>query len=106
MRRNDQNFNIRTRSPIEDVVRETGYTKFTNIWREFDAIPTWGLTDHIHCLVESRQITCPEAPLTRFVIGHMLKVLNARGFTEKVTHLSKAFAWQRTSSDGIRLDKP
>jgi hypothetical protein len=44
--------------------------------------------------------------LTRFVIGHMLKVFNASGFMEEVTHLSKALAWRRTSSAEIRLDSP
>ncbi|BCO26191.1 hypothetical protein MIZ03_1071 [Rhodoferax lithotrophicus] len=106
MRRDDQNFNFPTHKPIENVVRETWYAKFANIWLKFNAKPIRGLADFIHSLIESRQTTCAKTMLTRLVVGDMLKVLNAGGFIEELTHLSKAFAWRRTSSAGMRLESP
>src|ERR1035437_4287113 len=90
---------------IEDVVGKTCYTVTANIGREFNAISIRGFTDFPHRGIEGHQITCAEANLASLVVGHMLKVFNSRGFTEEVTHLSKAFAWRRTSSAGIRLDR-
>jgi len=92
MRRDDQNFNIRTHKPIEDVVGETSDAKFANIWWELDTIPIWRLTDSIHCLIERYQIACAKTNLTRFIVGDMLKVLSACSFTKEIAHLSKAFA--------------
>ena len=92
MRRDDQHFDLRTHEPIEDVVREACHAIFANIWWILDAIPAWGLTDFIHCVIESQQIACSETLLARFVVGNMPKVFNACGFIEKVTHLSKAIA--------------
>ena len=106
MRGNDQHFNVRTHMTIEDVVGKTWYTVAANIGREFNAISIGGFTDFPHCCIEGHEITCTESNLATLVVGHMLKVFNSRGFIEEVTHLSKAFAWRRTSSAGIRLDNP
>lgn len=106
MRGNDQNFNVRTHLPIEDVVGETWYTVATNTGRKFNAVSIRHFTDLAHCCIEGRQITCAESNLASLVVGHMLKVFNSRCVIEEVTHLSKASAWRRTSSDGMRLESP
>ena len=73
---------------------------------KLDSITIWSFAHHTHCHIESQKISFAEPNLTGVVLGHMLKVLNARRFTEIVTHLSKAFACCRTSSAGMLLDKP
>ena len=55
MRGNDQNFNIRTHKPIEDVVRKAWYAISANIRWGFDAIPIREFADSSHCHIKSRR---------------------------------------------------
>ena len=106
MRGNDQNFNMGINNPIEDVVWKTWYAVLTNSWGELNAITIRRFADGSHCRIKSQQVSRAESNLAGLVVGYMLKVLNAGGFVKEVTHLSKALACRRTSSAGMRLDKP
>lgn len=106
MRGNHQNFNVRVHNPIEDVVRKSWHAVPTNGRRELDSITIRSFADGPHCSIESQQVSCAESNLAGLVVGHMLKVLNARGFVKEVAHFSKAFACRRTSSAEMRLDNP
>ena len=103
---NDKNFNVRVRPPIQDVVRKAWYSIAADTGRKLDSVAVWSFTDPDHCRVESGQITRPESRLASLIVGHVLKVLSSRGLVKEVTHLSKACASRRTTSEGMRPVKP
>ena len=90
MRRDHEHFDVRTRPAIENAVGKARYSIPPNTGRKFDAIPVRIFTDLDHRSLESRKITRAQADALRFVVGDVLKMLNARHLNEEVTHFSNA----------------
>ena len=84
---NNQNLDVGTNLPVEDVVGEAWDTIAPNIGRELDPIALWSLTNLDHCCVKSSKIARTQTRLLRLVIGDVFKVLNSRLRVEEVTHL-------------------
>jgi hypothetical protein len=90
MRCNNQDFNIGTHLPVEDIVRETWNPITPDIGWKFDFITVRGITYLNHCCVEGSKITRTKTGLSRLVIGDVLKVFDSSSRVEKVTHLRSA----------------
>ena len=106
MRGDNKNFNFAARLPIQDVVRKAQYSITPNTRGELDTIRLRVLTDLDHCRLKGSKITRAETRSALLVVGHVLKVFDARRLAEEVVHLSKAWAWRRTSSAGTRFVNP
>jgi hypothetical protein len=90
VRSNNQDFNISTHLPVNNIVRKTGNPITPDIGWKFDLIAMRSLTNLDHCGIEGSKITRSKTGLSRLVKGDVLKVLDSCGRVEKVTHLRSA----------------
>ena len=92
VRSDDQDLNVSTHLPVENVVREAWNTIAPNIWRELDPIAVRSFANLDHGCVKGTKITRTKTGLLRLVVSDVFKVLNSRRWVEEVTHLRSAWA--------------
>ena len=106
MRRNNKNLHIGASLAIEDVVGKAQYSIKPNARGKLDTIPLRVFTDLDHRRLKGSKVAGAESRSLLLVVGDVLKVFNPCCLTEEVAHLSKAWAWRRTSSAGTRCANP
>jgi len=90
VRSNDQDLNVSTHLPVENVIREAWNAITPNSWRELDPIAVRSFANLDHGCVKGTKVTPTKTRLLGLVVSDVFKVLNSCRWVEEVTHLRSA----------------
>ena len=85
MRCDNQNFNVFSCLPKEDVVRKARNCVTPNVRRKFHAMPVGCLTNLSHCHIESLEIASAKTTLTALIVGCSRCSMRADSLKKKFT---------------------
>ena len=106
VRRDNKNLNVSAQLAIEDIERKSRYSIAPNARWKLHWIHLRVFTNLDHCSVKGGQVAFTEPTTLLLVVRDVLKVFNPCRLSKRVTHLSRAWAWRRTSSAATRFINP